>query len=555
LTFLEKETQLRTSRENALGSKYAIGNAVITAEDEKTFTEKYLFGEGSDSGIVNFLEAYYRGLFLICGRGTTAPSLTGGIGSSYSDWEERFALAVGSSGDDATGFYPPDGNGIGAKTLNESSIWVTNNGDDGVTSGGVASDISSLLTGISDTRTTRLIGTVNPFPPPTYIEPYIYGNSFSNKTAFLALISDLISSCTAARTYLVNSIRPLILEVENQTNTLFGEFNLYADYDPDLVAFDNYTSSMSSFLSTLGNYQSYFSGASGSEGDFDSQLTALETFLNNTTVVSSGISILESELNNGDTNTGLRKWLLFWISQNIGKPQSPYVSLNGLALAIVDATNKLANSNVALDTLYGDPTKFLLTPSPISAFFLQEFNDAGTLVSQGNKILWLPSLAVNKYRVYKKTLSAAPTDDDFVTPIDWVTEIDSQSGIISASYLDTDISPNTVFAYKIVSYDSTEGDASPISRKDSLNSSSEQSSIIKETKILTGSSTDGVVTFDTEHGLDKGSLIYITGANSGYFYITGKVSDTGIILDDSTFETSTISSVIILQSVIKTPNY
>jgi len=137
MTFEEKVLKLLDNRSNALVSKKGTFQSETEAEAERDFNNEYLFGDGTDEGVVNILEAYYKEMNIGVGRTSSAPALQGGVGASKTSYLSQFTNAVDLNGDSASGFYPPDAYGIGAQNINMSSIWFTTSGDNGQTTGGI----------------------------------------------------------------------------------------------------------------------------------------------------------------------------------------------------------------------------------------------------------------------------------------------------------------------------------------------------------------------------------------------------------------------------------
>lgn len=543
MTYEEKVDKILEQRASALSVKRGALESEIQLEEERDFNNEYLFGRGSSEGVVNFFETYYRELSIGLGRQTTAPALQGGVGSSESSYKSRFSTAVDLNGDTINGFYPPDSFGIGSQNLNTSSTWFTTNGDNGETEGGISGSLNSMSSAISDliTKRTEDLLPLTPDPPgdgnPDNPDYYQDPEAAVLENSLLSIINGLNSY----KNYL-EITKSILQKVLDGNNALCEETT---DLKTDIPTGD--ISNINSFQTVLQGHidsvqveYNYFSAlpAGYSRGVVDTKLNTtlpnLKSSIKNSLL--SRETEVKSAISYGDTSSGIRKWLFFWISQNIQKPISPYVGLNGISQSIASAQKTLNQSNEALDILFGDTGKYIAQPTSIAAFFDPVLDEEGLVTQSKIRYLWLGSTVVNKYKIFKQIITSQTpdntdwTDSDLLT---WVVTKNPDTSSIFIEYVDTVVDEETGYIYRVQSFDTNEGPTGDIPRVDSFNTSSVQSKIYEESGINILGINEGLITTDIEHDIDENTYIAITGtsSNDGYYWVTD-VTPTTIQLEN-----------------------
>jgi hypothetical protein len=583
VTYEEKVEKLLGERQNALVARRGIDTAEVEATDEKNFNDLYLFGDGTNEGLLDIFSLWFSKLYDLHGR-TTAYPVMHLNDKNRTAWEAQFALAVRPQGDSANGFYPPDGNNIGARDLNTGSAWFLNNGDGGQTTGGLINSAwASLASAIDSLQAKRLEDVLLDEPNPLYPgtdpetgDPYPefitdglpdYPDWFNNphRANLLSTLTDVIDTLNSIKTHSTSVIRPIILKIEDGTNTLFSGIGMDTDLNFSTADLDAFVSALTSRVSTLTGYYDYFNGFSASNdisgqagyvrATFDGNLVALENYKSTLdTTINVRVAEYNTALGNGSISSGLRKWAYFWIAQNINKPVSPYVTLGGLATARTDAEKKMLQTKETLDILFNDPTQYLPTPNILAVYHEDIYDDLKQLVERRVTVLWIGSPANNKYQLYKADISALSTLTG-LSPVayQWITTLNADSGMITSTYYDTPITPNASYVYQVRAYDSTEGTASPLDRLDSFNSSS---NVMDNLETLpTGTITSGLVTFISDHLLEKGNLIYLSdGTNFDTFYVLAVVDNTSIQIEDRE-NYFTFTEAHKLKGAVRTRNY
>ena len=559
MTFEEKVQSILDKRTIALISKKGALQSEVDANGEKDFNNIYLFGDGTNEGVVNFFESYYRELNLAVGRTTSSPSLQGGIGTSQSAYLARFITAVDLNGDDATGFYPPDAYNIGAQDLNYSSIWFTTNGDQGQTTGGIVglgSSLTSATTNLYNKRQEDLTGPTPPdyFPDGLPDNPDYYDNPY--RSNLLTAFTNLISGLNNYKTYLGTTIT-LLTKVQDDQNELVNITNSKLDYPlSDISIMESLQLTIQDHIDDVTDEYNYFNSFSASNNisgqpgynrtTFNTKLTS--TLPSLTSGIGSTLTTRESQvktaLSYNSLSSGIRKWLIFWITQNIEKPIAPYVTLNGITGALNNAEKSITSSDNALNILYGDPTRYITTPRTLATYFDPTLDVDGLIIENKITYLWLGTPIANKYKIYRRSIvdttvlnNDAWTDLDLLT---WTITVNPETNNIDIEHIDDSVLSDTLYSYRAQIFDTDEGPSSPLNRLDSFNSSSLQSRIYDEDGYSVVSILDGEIDVGIEHGIVSGTFVYIKdsfGADGIYQVID--ISDTKIYIENSVVSSNT----------------
>lgn len=617
MTLNEKINKLLQNRVNSLVSLKGVSDAEVSFNEEADFHNEYLFGDGTNLGVVNFLELYYRELNLAVGRTATSPSLHAGLGTTKNSWITRFQSAVTLAGD---GSLYPDSNadGVADDQINQTSAWLYNNGDqrqstpltEPLRSSFVSSIAGSVATDASDGRTSAYVYNTEPealaagqaradadngvgllgkrtqnadssdTAPEITTEQdaalpnlwrYIVGSGgvdhldYYNEPEKTNLENNLSSAVSVLQAYYDHllTVEAAIQDLDAGNNTLFSESGMSSDIDTasELTNISsqkgNIQSLIIAFQGELGYFSSFTAGddISGQVGynrtTFNNKLSSIIPGLYNdaNSHLSSRILEVEAIIGYENPSASFRKWLYFWVTQNIAKPTSPYVGLGGISTARSSQISSLSNSNAALNDLFGDSSQYLPTPSLVGTFLNPKINDSGVILQQRVNLLWLGSPAANKYKIFRKRKADLVsfsndnwTDADF---LDWQVSLNPDSGSIEIKYLDTSFVSGEQYVYRVQMFDSSsDGPASSLQRIDSFDSSSLQSKIFDdENEISVSSIVDGRMTVFEGHGLSRGGWILIRSDDllvEDFFQIEAATEDIIVITDSITLGSSKI---------------
>lgn len=535
----------------------------------------YLFGVGTDEGILKFFQLYYQEAFLITGRATSRPSLKD---FSEAQWRNKLIAATATAGDkdyplasdNSKSLFPPDANNIGAVDLNLSSPWLTDNSDDGNVSSGfishlnaVTTDIGtaavlgskpapSLGTGLRGVRTADntpfVPGAVNPSPPPPNL-PDSYGNgTIDNPDCYPAtertnLLNALNQLTTDLNTHIaaMNVIITPLTKVQSHLNATFIDGQIESDTPTsDVSNMTTLIATLGTHLTTLAAFITYFTSFTASSTDISGQsgyvratfdtkyitdlpafLSTLQTFFVNRSNAIPGIL--------GTSSTGLRKQRLIWATLLIEKYKGPVHALQGMGKALSDNQRDIDNANATL-TRFSVPTSGMApTPDGVTIFS----NPLMDLVSKQTvntrlQLIWKSSQFVSLYKVYRKPFpfvysETAWTESDPGIVIASVTTIDD-SGLVSTIYSDIGVNTSLAWVYRIIAFDVNPG------RADSFDSSSLQSAILPNLIGILSISPDKFTTV-FPHNISSGMTVGVKHADlSVTFHKVVDAADSELIL-------------------------
>lgn len=551
------------------GIKSALA-AKVQSEEERDLNNRFLFGDPGEYGIMDVFTSYYIQAYSLNGFDTTLPSLKNG---SDSDWTNRFSSCVAPQGDDATGFYPPDENGVGAQELNVNSLWFSTNGQNDEYNQGVIGNSTAIQAAIDALQYQRESVYADPPDNTILLHPDYFNDP--ERANLLSSIQSVITDLTSAKTYIQNTI-DMLNSIDGGSSTVFEELpDMKTDLPlSDITTMTTLLTTIDGFISTYQGHYDYFnqfpasddiSGESGySQSEFNTrykttlpgEMAALQSAFQ--TRVGEIITALGAT---ASPFSGLRSWRYFWIAENIGKPLSPYFSLSGLDSALSQAQNALALADSSLSTLFGTTEEYIVTPTLITSYFQPKFN-LTTLLLESSKIitLWIGAPYANKYKVFRKVIADVTLDNDNWTDtylLSWVYEVDSESGFIKIQYDDTSHTLDTGYVYRVQTFDTSDGPAGE-DRIDSFNSSSIQSKVfdldstitidaVTEIKDALNVTVSLQLTLSEEIGVNAGSYIaLLDGASAGLYKVLNVTQDVDVTIDytDPTgFLGSTVSMV------------
>jgi len=596
MTFEEKEKKILENRGTSLLGYSGALNSEANMKDERDLNDTFLFGDGVDIGIVNILELYYKELNISIGRTTSSPAMQNGIGSSQSAWKARFKSAVSKSGDGSLYLDVDPEDGIGDQDINENSVWFTTNDDNGETEGGIVADLidgSDIKVAIGEaasqnangrgsfttnseaeahrdeTKGTAILGkrTEN---SEIYSETTVYyvgENGIDNphwyntpeKTNFESAMQSIISSLNTYKSH-IDTIEENLQTIADGNNDLFETSNMSGDAPTnDISKIQTLKSNVQTHIDNLQAELNYFSSFTASNDissqtgynktTFDNKLTTtVPNILNNIKTTLQGRETdVNSAISYNNTTSGIRKWLVFWVKENILKPDAPYVGLDGIANALSQAEAGIKKANESLITLYGSDTgKWIARPNNAYAYQNNILNEeTGEVTKRINDFGWIGPVYVNKVEVYRKEISSSNIipdntnwgSEDLYTTL---TSFDPEVGIIKQIYQDDDASlaQGQVYIYRAQVYD-TNDEVERTRLDPDYNSNSLQSEIYDEGNSFSFSSiVNGVFTFtdpDDLSDFSANAFVAITGTSSSDgFYRVEKLSGKEITLFDKT---------------------
>lgn len=607
MTFLEKLENLRNSRTLALNSKKSLLDAQATAEEGRDFNYRYLFGYDGDIGINDLIALYYQEMYLGVGRGSTTPSLKDNLDIT---WKTRLELSITTAGD---GSIYPDSNsdGVADKQINTYSAWLLNNGDNGIETGGIV----ALCTAVKNTVGSDATQTANgrgPFGsnpaaiahaeatkgsglngkrtensdvysigiPPD--ELYYVGQNgtdyphYFNTPERTNLLAQLLTVKSGIDSYItkIEGISNTITSIDNDENQLFADMQINDEShfatnilgDPsDISAL---TTTLDGYQDDIDTYYAYFSQFTPSDNISDQSgynQTTFNTNLDNvTTLMNSITSSLQNRADDvldksGSITQGLKKYRYFWIAENIRKPISPLLTLNGIESSLVDIEQWIDNANEALGILLNNADQYISTPV-VYATCPDPLIDpkTGEIDTTRIKIIWSPIIFVPKYKIYRKDITGlSPNNDEWAETYFylWHIKLNEETNQIRAIYYDESFNTGKLYQYRIQAYDgNSEGDASELDQiDDNFESKSLQSNCYDPINIYNITSITNGLIIASGHNIEEGDYVAIIGTSvNGYYLVDYIDPDNNIQLASTSINSGNIGQVAKAYGIIQT---
>lgn len=579
--------QALENRAIALSSLSASLKEKESKEEELGFYYKYLFGDGGNNlGVINILEIYYKELDISVGRTTSRPALQGGINSSKNLWISAFDNAIKFQGDDANGFYPPDTQtNIGDLNFNTGSNFLTTNGDNGETQGGIVVDILNAIEKIGEeasqndnsrgsfnteseaeelrdeTKGSGILGkrTENSevFNDGTEEEPewkvgkngidnphwYNDGKDFENA------LQSIINELEIYETH-IGSIKSYLEFIENGEHAQFEEAGMSENMPiDDINRITTLENNIQNFISDLQEELEYFSSFTASD-DISNQPNYNENVFNNKlqntvpnllnsirTTLQSRANVVGTNIDFNNTEGSFRKWLVFWIKQAIGKFDGALVTINGIRdNTIPNAEKSLENANEAIETLFGDDfTRFLIRPEVFAAFYNPEIDEeTGEVISKNTGLIWSANLAANRYNIYRRNVTTSTsllsndTQWQESDRIKQFVDLNEAETMVRSDYTDKNVSSG-IYVYRVKSFDTNELPKAK-DRLDTVlnkNTSSPQSDVVGKTYTIESVSENKIKL--TENISNPFGVCFI----SNKYYAVQKAKNNEVVLFES----------------------
>jgi len=194
--------------------------------------------------------------------------------------------------------------------------------------------------------------------------PNFWGVSdYFSKSEFLNKLSNIIST-TENYLLILENITESVTNIISGNNSKFPSFmqSIYND-SPDV---DMLITDINDCLISIESLNAFFTGATGSEGNFNSNIDSLETTLSNyKTSIENRISsnYLEKAM------VELRKWREFWIKERIFKYSGSLVSLRGLNDALTLAKDERDVKEDTLEVIFSNTNEWIKPPTIYATYY------------------------------------------------------------------------------------------------------------------------------------------------------------------------------------------
>jgi hypothetical protein len=298
----------------------------------------------------------------------------------------------------------------------------------------------------------------------------VNGYGGNEKTDLINYIDTLITNLESYRDNILTPLRDELDNIFDGTNELFDDMK--SKISDDSGNLDTLISNINGYIGSSGDtvsadtlygYYNYFNGADGTETDFDTQLTNLET-LNSS--IDTEISNRTSGLINtyvGDTYSDKMKfWRYFWIKERIGKPVASLISINGIDTGISNAEDTLSNKNDSLENLIGntdsDRQEWIPQPEVYAAYFNPIFNvDDGSIIQLRTGVVFSGQQHATEYEIFRDLVDNISLNNN-----EWSNSLKiadytkvADNGYVSQEYVDTNVSQDETYVYRVRVYDDT----------------------------------------------------------------------------------------------------
>ena len=483
------------------------------ADIRKEDLELILFGDGVNYGVVSILSIMYTQVWYTTGKVANAPVLHD-FEQAKNQYRENFALSVTPAGDGIRGLHPPqvDNPDAGQDNVDPNSIWLT---DHGLETSMYGTGIIQLLENLADV--VGVVASANGDGRGPYLTEEdaqvqmlvdggygILGLRTENSEIFLSGVdqwtigqngidtpdnftkkSSLISALKTIQDRFNSLLGVLQQEVdllEGTNGDILKEFRVDLPDDPGLNDFIN---QVNEFIVKVQDYIDYFNQFDDpspviNRADINSKLSevlvysqTIATAMNNRTN-----SIVSGML--GNASEGTRKHLVFWITEVVTKPDGPYAMLLAASDLLTMAQTNLSNRNSRLNFFTSNHDEWIETPLIQSIYDQAIMNvDKETINRWESNVLWNLVMSANKYMVLYKKLSEMllPLNNDLWDESlgIWITDI------LPTTFLRNILTmspPQETVIFRLVAFDTAQGESGDLDRADTFDTKSPQSDII-----------------------------------------------------------------------------
>jgi hypothetical protein len=524
-----------------LGKRFAVQMG-IDANTQREDLEKILFGDGISYGIVSVLSLYYAQIYQGQGKKTSSPPLHDSA-LAKTRYQADFSLSVTPEGDGVGGLHPPqvDNLAAGQDDVDVNSVWLTTHGLDAEpTDVGINQWIQTLLNTIgvaasangngrgayttydlaqaqaAKDRGSGLLGLRSENSEvystgATTLQWWIGQNGIDtpdNYSTKAVLISGLTNIKNGLNN-MVNLFQTIRAMLQGERRTVLDEFKVEIPLG-DISALSSAVSQFQNFSSEIQGHIDYFNrysdpSTSAERPAINARLEAVKTYVQNivneTDNRCAGIPTLM-----GSASSGLNKHLTHWIKEVVKKPDGPYAKILGSQTMLEIAEVNLQKKNESLNFFEQNRERWM-EPTLIQAIYDRAVLKSDRTIKRIETDIMLNLIqAANKYKVLSMPFSEIPTP---LSNAEW----DESSGAWVANKLEsgflnnirTILPPTATAMFRVVSFDTNEGDAGDFQRTDAFNTKSKQTDIISEdlpfTQQADAAGPDGVkrsVVFFTE---------------------------------------------------------
>jgi hypothetical protein len=501
----------------ALVSKRFAIQMGIDANARREDLEKILFGDGFNYGIVSILSLYYAQIWQGQGRKTSKPLLHN-FDLAKSQYQADFASSVMVAGDGAGGLHPPqaDNPSAGQDDTDVNSLWLTTHGlDTDPTGTGINQLIQTLLNTIGvvasangDGRgpyTTQAMAQIQAGKDKgsgvlglrtenseiystgtTTLQWWIGQNGIDtpdNFTMKAVLISGL-TSIGNGLTGMINLFQNTLDVFQGSRRAILDEFKVELPLI-DMSALDSAISQFKNFSSVIQGHIDYFNQYSdpspqGERSAINTRLESVKTYVQN---IVNGVNNRCAKIPAlmGNASSGLNKHLTHWVAEVVKKPDGPYAMILGAQNMLAMAETNIKKKDDNLNFFEQNRDRWM-EPTLIQAVYDRAVLDLDQTIKRvETDIIWNLIQAANKYKVLSRPFSEIPTP---LSNAEW----DESSGVWVTNKLDsgflnnmrTILPPTVTTIFRVVSFDTTEGDAGDFQRADASNTKSKQTDIISK---------------------------------------------------------------------------
>jgi hypothetical protein len=575
-TFNEGYQKALGERGLALVSKRFAVQMGIDANKRREDLEQILFGDGMNYGIVSVISLYYAQIYQGQGKKTSKPLLHD-TGQAKTQYQADFTQSVKPEGDGAGGLHPPqaDNPAAGQDDVDVNSLWLSTHGLDiipGET--GINQLVQTLLNTIGVAASENEDGR-GPYATQALAEAQAAQDRGSGMLGSRSENSEIYSEGTAPdlqwwigqngidapdnyalKAVLISGLRDLrdgingmaslyqttLAVLQGEGRAILDEFRVELP-EQDVSALAEAVALFQNFsLIILGHIDFFDQYGDPSPDTERATINArledvkayVETIVNEVNSRCDGIPALL-----GNASRGINKHLTHWVAEVVRKPDGPYAMILGAEIMRAMAESNIQKKDDDLHFFEQDRNRWI-EATVIQAVYDRAVLDLDQTVKRvETDIMWNLIQSANKYRVLSKPfaevplpLSNAEWDESSGA---WVTD-KLESGFLNNMLTVTPPVETTIF--RIISFDTDEGDAGDFQRTDAFNTKSKQTDIISDAlpfaQEVDAPGTDGVkrsvVSFDESTAKQVRERDFLWLNESEIAQVIG-ISDSNYMLD------------------------
>jgi hypothetical protein len=461
-----------------------------------------------------------------------------------SQYQADFSLSVTVEGDGEGGLHPPqaDSPSTGQDDVDVNSIWLTTHGlDTNPTDTGINQLIQTLLDTIGVVASANGDGR-GPYTTQALAQTQAAKDRGSGFLGLRTGNSEVYSTGATAPQWWIGrdgidtpdnftmkaALLSGLMNIRNGLNNMISLFQttlsifqgtgraILDEFKVELPVSDmsvlvQAVSQFQNFVSAIQGHIDYFNqysdpSPSGERSVINARLESVKTYVQN--VIDgvnnrcAGIPALM-----GNASSGLNKHLTHWVSEVVKKPDGPYAMILGAQTMQAMAETNIQKKDENLN-FFEQNRNLWMEPTLIQAVYDRAVLELDQTIKRvETDIMWNLIQSANKYKVLSRPfpeiqvpLSNAEWDESSGV---WIT------GKLESGFLNNvrTIPPPTVTTmFRVISFDTGEGDAGDFQRVDAFNTRSKQTDIISEdlpfTQEANAAGPDGVmrsvVSFDEE---------------------------------------------------------